>query len=168
MNYYALEPLIVERLQTACPSVGDITGLPHVFALKEATQNCKASTNPHHPDSNPNGEKHGGVYVIFWSEDVKQSRADGCCQTDQTWLVAVAAKQLQDLRTGSAVRRRSGALAQQVLAALAGWNYAPGLGYAGKQTLERITVPVNRHQLVPDDNGIDITYFAYKAKNLTF
>jgi hypothetical protein len=170
MNYYALEPIILARLRAACPSVADIQGVPDLWAIRELSQNALATTNPHSL-TNTNGQKHGGAYLTFWGEDVAEARKD-CDRAHQTWVIAVCAKKHQAMRTGVEARQEDGALVDQVLAALRGWDYAsqlPAPHNGGRRFLKRVTVPVNRHQLtepMASDNGLVTTLLAYQASDI--
>lgn len=183
MNYYALEPLILARLRDACPSIHSIEGLPDLYAVREAAQAANASTNPHHPVINSKGQKHGGAYLVFWGEEVKGSMPDGCANGAQTWLIAVVAQKLQKMQTGVSARQEDGALVDQVIEAMRGFNYGPGLAaaqsavssqpvfMAGRRRLKRITAPINRHQMLDpmgQDNGLVTTLLAYQADNIIF
>lgn len=170
MNYYALEPIILSRLRAACPSINDIQGIPDLWSIRELAQNATATTNPHSL-LNTKGQKHGGAYLTFWGEEVAEARKD-CDRANQTWLIAVCAKKHQKMRTGLEARQEDGALVDQVLAALRGWDFAsqlPPPQNSGRRFLKRVTVPINRHQLadpMPDDNGLVTTLLAYQADNI--
>jgi hypothetical protein len=183
VNYFALEPILLQRLKDQCPSIGDIQSAPDLFALSELCNGAKATTNPHRPVSNIQGAKHGGAYVVFFEEVV--TKTSNCCdKADQIWLIAVCAKKSQDLRTGAPARQENGYLVDQVLQALRGWNFGKELAAQankdlpegakrmgeGRFFLERITSPVNRMQMVGmgNNDGLTITLLAYKAKNLIF
>jgi hypothetical protein len=171
MNYYALEPILLKRLRDACPSLADIQGAPDLWAIRELSQNALATTAPHHPLNNPTGQKHGGAYLTFWGEDVAEARRD-CDRAHQTWLVAVCAKKHQSMKTGVEARQEDGALVDQVLTALRGWDYAsllPAPHNGGRRFLKRVTSPVNRHQMsdpLAQDNGLTTTLLAYQASDI--
>ena len=183
INYYALEPILIERLAVQCPSIGLIEGAPDLYAIRELSQAANAATNPHHPITNTKGQKHGAAYVIFWGDEVKESKPDGCARASQTWLIAVCAKKHQKMPTGVAARQEDGALVDQVINALRGWDYGNALAAAisptlaapvlsqGRRRLRRVTCPVNRHQMIDplgQDNGLVTTLLAYEADNIIF
>ena len=168
MNYFALEPLLLAQLAAACPSIGTVSGLPDVFSLAQQGQHAKPTVSAHHPVSNPTGQKHGAVHVMFWDETVTKSTGD-CDHADQTWLIAVVSSNVTDKQTGTRAREENGWLVDQVLTALRRWDYGlllPANQVRPRQYLHRITPPIHRNQVLQDDNGRVTTFLAYTAKNI--
>lgn len=161
LNYYALEPVLVQRLIDACPSIHTVISLPDLFAIYENEQFANEL----------NGKGRGGAaFVIFWDEQVAEARPD-CDRANHTYVVAVVSKRHTKLRSGELARKDNGVLVDEVLQALRGWDYGPALGTASgisqaRRRLLRVTSPVNRHQFPPDQNGVVVTFLAYQALNL--
>lgn len=162
MNFYALEPVLVNRLKAACPDIYTVEALPDLFALygNESLFPSKTSAG-----------RSGAAFVIYWDEAVTEARKD-CDRAAQTWLVAVVSKRHDKMRTGETARQDNGVLVDQVLQALRGWDYGADLSAATGQPsnmrrfLKRVSVPVNRHQFPPDVTGIVTTLLGYEAPNL--
>ena len=161
LNYYALEPVLVQRLRDVCPHIHTIAGLPDLFAIYENQQFANEKNIK---------ERGGAAFVIFWDEQVAQARLD-CDRANHTYVIAVVTKRHTQLRTGELARQDNGVLVDEVLQALRGWDYGPLLGRASSspqspRRLLRVTSPVNRHQFPPDQNGLVVTFLAYSASNL--
>ena len=161
LHYYALEPVLVKRIQAECPNVHTVLGLPDLFAIYENQQFAN--------ELNSKG-RGGAAFVIFWDEQVAQARPD-CDRANHTYIIAIVTKRHTKLRTGELARADNGFLVDEVLQVLRGWDYGPELGLAsgieqGRRRLKRVTSPVNRHQFPPDQNGLVVTFLAYSAENL--
>lgn len=162
MNFFALEPVLLERIKQACPSIHAVAGLPKVWSLMSEAQRVN--------ELNAAG-RGGAAYVIFWGDEVTEARRD-CDRGNQTWLVAVLSKNHTRMDEAQNARRDNGKLVDEVLQALRGWDYGAALGASLNQTmnkryLKRTSCPVNHHQLEHTENGLTITLLAYTAENLT-
>ena len=68
------------------------------------------------------------LFVIPWDESVEDDDPMGMsAMTDQGWMVFIVARQVEDLKYGSATLSEAGMIQTQVLRALQGWT-PPGFG----------------------------------------
>ncbi len=66
------------------------------------------------------------VHVVFGGyRPTKASHDDRVVETEQTWQVVVAVKNLRSAKTGEHARETAGELCADVLAALQGWRPSP-------------------------------------------
>ena len=109
-NLLAIEAELVQRLQQRLaplrPAVHVLTAAD-LADVTEEKQLCPA------------------VHVIYQGYTPTESRADGrAVRIEQTWLAVVAVRNARAVQSGAAARAEAGALAQQVLLALQGWQPA--------------------------------------------
>ncbi len=104
----AIEPQLVERLQSRLPQTG--AGKVHVLTAADLA-NLSESTQP-----SP------AVHIIYQGYAVAETRPDNkAARLTQTWLAVVAVRNLASGKTGAAARADAGQLAATVAAALTGW-----------------------------------------------
>lgn len=69
------------------------------------------------------------LHVVYQNYRVLEIRADGrAASIEQSWLVVAVAKDVRDMRSGSASRLAAGELAEQALPHLMGWHPPEAVG----------------------------------------
>lgn len=103
-NYLIAEQLIVERLTTRLRGVKKVLAAADLAGVAESSQTTPA------------------VHVVYQGYRPTQEKEDGATQqTEQTWLVVVAVRNVRDTRAATATREDAGPIMLDCLRALQGW-----------------------------------------------
>lgn len=107
MSFLSLEAALVERLAATLPSAVQVLTAADLAGVAEGSQPTPA------------------VHVVYDSGAIKQRTPDGrAAKVEQLWYVVIAVRNVRGVRSGSDARFEASALADQVLAALMGWQVA--------------------------------------------
>jgi len=105
VNYLGAEPLLIARLQAQVPGVKAVLSAADLAGVAESKQQTPA------------------LHVLFRGYRPTRTSGEGRVQeTEQTWQVVVAVKNLRSPQTGEHAREEAGPLLAAVLAALQGWR----------------------------------------------
>lgn len=108
--FFALEPLLVQRLTDVAPAGVQVLTAADLAGTAESAQHCPA------------------WQVIYGGYRVLESASGGAHQAvEQRWLVVTAVRNLRSQITGAAGRQEAGELVNVALYALLGWS--PGLPF---------------------------------------
>ena len=110
LNFLALEHELIARLQAqlaSCQPPVHVLSAADLAGVMEEKQLTPA------------------VHVVYQGYRVAEGRTDQkAARIEQTWLAVVTTRNTRALKTGEAARAQAGPLAQQVVAALMGWQPA--------------------------------------------
>lgn len=116
-NFLFLGPLLIDRLNEQLGAAGAAVQLPRIHVLSSADLSEVAMEQQLTP----------AVHIVYQSYRKVQSLSDGkAARIAQTWLAVTAARNVRDLRAGSAARNDAGVISDMVLDCLMGWE-APKL-----------------------------------------
>lgn len=104
-NWFALEPLLVERIKSRVPTDVLVAGIQDESGVSEATLGNAAILIMYHGDRPGDSAGHGAASIDY-----------------QQWLIWVAVKNATQGDGGAAKRASAGRLIVQVKRALSGWE----------------------------------------------
>lgn len=116
-NFLFLGPLLINHLNEQLGVAGAAAQLPRIHVLGSADLSDVAIEQQLTP----------AVHIVYQGYRKVEGRSDGkAARIVQTWLAVAAARNVRDLRAGSAARNDAGVIADLVLDCLMGWE-APKL-----------------------------------------